>query len=242
MRPVADNVHALGTRGHNFYVLTDGDEATIVDAGCSKEWPKLLAGLDELGMPVEAIRGIIATHAHADHFGFAKRAHQEGLDVQVHEDEKSRAEGTYTGRFAVSANELPIFNLKALRTFLPMVWAGVMRLDHLEQVGTFSDGQRLDLPGGPIAVHTPGHTEGHTMFHLPDVGVLFTGDGLITMNLIGPGQGPQLIDDRFNLDTRQAMRSLDRIVGLDASLLLPGHGPPWSGSPTAAVAIARGER
>ena len=46
MKQVATNTYVLGTRGHNFYVLRDGDQATIVDAGCSREWRKLVAGLE----------------------------------------------------------------------------------------------------------------------------------------------------------------------------------------------------
>ena len=121
-----------------------------------------------------------------------------------------------------------------------MILAGVMKLEHLDEVGTFRDGDHLDLPGRFVAVHTPGHTEGHTMFHCPERGLLFTGDGLITMDLIGSSTGPQMIESRFNRDHEQAMSSLDRIVDLEADLLLPGHGDPWAGSPAEAVALLRG--
>jgi glyoxylase-like metal-dependent hydrolase (beta-lactamase superfamily II) len=120
-----------------------------------------------------------------------------------------------------------------------MIMAGVMKLEHLDKVDTFSDGDRIDLPGHPVAVHTPGHTEGHTMFHLAERGLLFTGDGLITMDLIGSSRGPQLIEQRFNLDHQMARSSLGRIVDLEADLLLPGHGAPWKGSPSEAVALVR---
>ena len=239
MKQIADDIYSLGTRGHNFYILRDGDAATVIDAGCSREWSKLVDGLESIGLPLEAVAGIVATHSHADHFGFAKKAAENGLTVSVHEAEETRALGTYTGRFSASASELPIYNLYALRTFLPMIRAGVMKLAHLDEVGTFRDRDRLDLPGHPVAVHTPGHTEGHTMFHYPEGGLLFTGDGLITMDLIGSSKGPQMIEQRFNLDHQMAISSLDRIVDLEANLLLPGHGDPWTGSPAEAVAKLR---
>ena len=126
-----------------------------------------------------------------------------------------------------------------LVNFLTMVARGVMKLDLLDSVATFGDGDRLDLPGRPVVVHTPGHTEGHVMFHVPDRGLLFTGDGLATMDLLGFGTGPQMLDARFHFDAEQAETSLDRIVDLEADLLLPGHGSPWSGSPAAAVEAVR---
>ena len=242
MQQVAANIWALGSRAHNYFIMRDGDEATVIDAGCSREWRKLLKGLDSIGLPLDAVAGIVATHSHADHLGFGKKAMNEGIGVQVHEAEEARALGTYTGRFAVTPKELPIFSFRTIQNFLPMILAGVMKLEHLDEVGTFSDGDRLDLPGHPVAVHTPGHTEGHSMFHCQTQGILFTGDGLITMDLIGSAIGPQLIDQRFNLDHEQARSSLDRIVELDAGLLLPGHGSAWKGTPAEAVAVVRADR
>lgn len=77
------------------------------------------------------------------------------------------------------------------------------------------------------------------MFHCPEAGILFTGDGLVTMDLLGPGKGPQPMRPVFDVDTSQARASLDRIVDLEAELLLPGHGDSWVGSPADAVAMAR---
>ncbi len=239
MERVAKDTYRLGTRGHNFYLLIEDGEAALIDAGCSGEWPHLTAALASLGLALDAVRGVVVTHSHADHFGLAKQAIDEGIDVSVHEAEETRALGTYTGRYSASASDLPFFNIHALRNFLPMIRRGIMKLSHVETVGTFRDGDVLDVPGRPTAVHTPGHTEGHVMFHSPTRGLLFTGDGLVTMNLLGPERGPQLIEPRFNLDHDQARDSLERLEGLDADLLLPGHGDPWKGSPAEAVATAR---
>lgn len=62
MEQVADNVYRLGTKGHNFYLLRDGDEVTMIDAGCSKEWSQLTSALDSLGLTADAVSGVVATH------------------------------------------------------------------------------------------------------------------------------------------------------------------------------------
>ena len=239
MEQVADTVFALGSEGHNFYLVVEDGEATMIDAGCSGEWKSLTRALDRLGLGIDAVAGLVVTHSHTDHFGLAHRAQSEGIDVRVHRDEEHRALGTYTGDYQVKATQLPFYNIWALRTFLPLLGAGGLRIRRLTSVGTFSHGEQLDLPGHPVAIHTPGHTEGHAMFHLPEVGILFTGDGLITMDVLGPSKGPQMIERRFNHDHVAAWRSLERIVDLDAELLLPGHGPPWEASPAEAIAAAR---
>lgn len=241
MHQVADDVYALGSRGHNFYVLADGEDVTVVDAGCRREWPKLTSALGAIGVSLDQVAGFMITHVHGDHFGLANEAEQRDIRVAVHEEDESRALGTYTGRFAAEASELPVYKPRVVWNMLPMVLSGVTSLEFLDRVETFTDGQRLDVPGHLVAIHTPGHTEGHTMFHCPESGILFTGDGLVTMDLLGPTKGPQMMDDVFSLDGTEALSSLDRIVDLEADLLLSGHGKPWAGSPAEAVALARSQ-
>ena len=236
---VTDGVMRVGSRAHNYYLLIENGRVTIVDAGCSGEWGLLLEAMEAAGVALVSVEGVIVTHAHADHFGLAKKLTEADIDVSVHTDEETRATGRYRGRFAVTPRELPVFRPAVLVNFLTMVVRGIMQLEHVDGVDTFSDGDRIDLPGRPVVIHTPGHTEGHVMFHVPERGMLFTGDGLATMDLLGFGAGPQMLDARFHLDAEQADASLDRIVDIEADLLLPGHGNPWSGSPAAAVEAVR---
>ncbi len=68
------------------------------------------------------------------------------------------------------------------------------------------------------ALHTPGHTEGSTSFHIPSERVLFTGDVLFQGN-VGrvdlPGGDPGLME-----------RSLARVASLPPeTTVYPGHGP-----------------
>lgn len=239
MEQIASNVFRLGSHGHNWYFLRDGDAVTVIDAGCSREWSTLTRALDALKLPLDAVAGFAITHSHADHFGLAKQATEHDLRVAVHADEESRARGTYTGRYAVTPAELPKTNLTAARNFLPMIVAGVLSMDHVDEVETFDDGETLDLPGNPVAIHTPGHTEGHTMFHVPEHGLLFTGDGLVTMDLLSGRTGPRMLDPRFHLDLPTALNSLQRLTDVDAAVLFPGHGNPWFGTPAEAAELAR---
>lgn len=236
---VSDGVMRVGSRAHNYYLLVDDGRVTIVDAGCSGEWSTLLDALEAAGVALVSVEGVIVTHAHSDHFGLAKKLTEADIEVSVHADEETRATGRYEGRFAVTPGELPVFKPAVVFNLLPMVTSGVMKLEFPAGIRTFDDGDQLDLPGNPVVVHTPGHTEGHAMFHVPGRGLLFTGDGLATMDLVGFGTGPQMLDSRFHQDAEQAAGSLDRIVGLEADLLLPGHGKPWHGSPDAAVEAVR---
>ena len=37
-----------------------------------------------------------------------------------------------------------------------------------------------------------------------------------------------MLSSGLNMDTAQALASLDALSGIDADLLLPGHGDPWT--------------
>ncbi len=68
-----------------------------------------------------------------------------------------------------------------------------------------------------VALHTPGHTEGSTCFHLPGQRALFSGDVLFQGN-VGrvdlPGSDPRAME-----------RSLARVAALPPdTLVYPGHG------------------
>ena len=67
-----------------------------------------------------------------------------------------------------------------------------------------------------------------------------TGDALITGHAITGRKGPQLAAGFFHTDAQQAAAALDRIAPLDATVIVPGHGPVWHGTPRDAAAIARG--
>lgn len=65
--------------------------------------------------------------------------------------------------------------------------------------------------------------------HVPIADALFVGDALTTRHVLTGRGGPQPAP--FTDDPAQALDSLDRIAGLSASWVLPGHGAPWQTSP-----------
>jgi cyclase len=78
---------------------------------------------------------------------------------------------------------------------------------------------RLDLTIGDRAVHLlavgPAHTDGDAIVHVPDAGVVITGDILFVEGTPIVWAGP------FS----NWLGACDRILALDAPTLVPGHGP-----------------
>jgi glyoxylase-like metal-dependent hydrolase (beta-lactamase superfamily II) len=66
-------------------------------------------------------------------------------------------------------------------------------------------------------LHTPGHESGHCCFYEGGDKVLFSGD-----NILGYGTAVIHPPDGNMTDY---LKSLERLLGLDIGLILPGHGP-----------------
>lgn len=239
MEEVADGLYRLGRKHHNFYLIVEGGRATVVDAGGSRELPLLEAGLEHLSLTLDNIEALLITHAHSDHIGFARRVADRGVSVRVHEAEAAYAMDGDAGS-QVSMSDVPLWKPRAIVFIAEMLRAGAGRAYRLKEVETVVDGERLDLPGRPRVVATPGHTAGHASYLFEDRMTLCSGDALVTDGLVRGGLDPQLLPDPFHLDAALARDSLDHLEGLDVDLLLPGHGPPWRGPIADAVARARG--
>jgi len=88
------------------------------------------------------------------------------------------------------------------------------------------DGDRLLVGGGGlVAIHTPGHASDHLCFFEESSRILFTGDHVLqgTTSLVVPPDG----------DMTAYLSSLDRVLRLRPSRLLPGHGEPIEAAETA---------
>lgn len=238
MESVADGITRLGTTMHNFYLIEEGGKFTVIDAGCSKELPTLVRALERLGGTLDDVEALLVTHAHADHFGFAKEAQDKGVELRIHEDDVDRATGTFGGK-ALSPADLPWWQPGTIKFLFVLARVGVTKMPHVDSIESMRDGETLELPGKPTVIHTPGHTPGHAMFNLPDRRILFTGDGLVTMNVLGGADGPQMMADPFHSDPDEAFASVERLAYLEDTLILPGHGAGWRGDMTDVVATIK---
>lgn len=236
---VADRVHRLNDGIVNFYLVEDGGKLTLVDAGGARHWDLLLRTLASIGRRLEDLDAVVLTHAHADHTGVAEQARSEaGASVRVHRADAVAATTGVSGKAEIGYGRY-VLRLEAYRTLVTLSRAGGLKIVPVAQVSTFDDGETIDAPGRPRAVHAPGHTEGSCAIHFEDRRVLLTGDCLVTRNPFTGRVGPQIMPAGLNRDSGMALTSLDVFSPLPVDVILPGHGEPWTRGAAEAVSRAK---
>ncbi len=113
------------------------------------------------------------------------------------------------------------------RTAFSLALRGAVKMIPVKEVSSFADGEVIDVPGSPRALHTPGHTPGSAAMAVEKRNTLLTGDAMCTWNPYTGRVGPQIMPSALNMNSAQAMASLDALLAVTAGVWLPGHGDPF---------------
>jgi len=233
---IKPSLHRLGSSLVNSYVIEEGGQVTIIDAGLPGYWRDLPTELAAMGRTLDDVRAVVLTHGDTDHVGFAERLRRErGVPVFVHELDESRARGEIR---KPSTGWGPVKVRPLLRFLAYSGRRSGLRIPPLTEVLTFGDGATLDVPGAPRVVHLPGHTPGSVALRVPELDAIFLGDGFTTRSVLTGELGPRLAP--FTLEPARALASLTRLDGIEATWVLPGHGEAWNSGLAEALRQIRG--
>ncbi|WP_210583947.1 MBL fold metallo-hydrolase [Streptomyces sp. GESEQ-35] len=240
VQQVADGTYLVHGSNTNWVILTEGDAVTLVDTGYPGDRELLLASLAEVGSSPETVTAVLITHAHNDHLGSAEHLRGTyGTPVFLHEAEVPHARRDFLHQVSIGQVLKNGWRPGVLPWAVHALRVGGTAHIPVAEPQPFPAPGPLDLPGRPVPVHTPGHTLGHAAFHLPDAGVLISGDALVSGHPTSRVKGPQLLPDMFHHERARAVTSLETLESLDADVLVPGHGPVHRGPVREAARHAR---
>lgn len=237
VRPGILRIHRAGV---NCYLIVASDGLTLVDAGLPGMWRTLMFALESVGATPDDIEAILLTHGHFDHVGMARRLdHEHRVPSHVHPADRALAEHPYSYRPQRPRGSYLLGYPASIPLIGAMGAAGALWVKGTVAKTDVEPGVALDVPGRPVPVWSPGHTDGHCGFLLEDAGVLFSGDALVTLDPYTARTGPRLVARAATADPEANLVSLDRLACTDARTVLPGHGLPYEDGIRSAVAEAR---
>lgn len=203
-----EGLSALGSPSNqNFisnagFVITPGGVVVIDALGSPALAQRLLGEIRKL--TDQPVTHVILTHYHADHIYGLQALKAAGARVLAHQ----------AGREYLSSDTARL-RLEASRKDLAP-W--VDQDTHLVAADEWLAGKRELVIGGvhfQIRPVGPSHTPEDLVIYLPGEKVLFAGDLVFRNRIPFVGQA----------DSRQWIQALDALLGFDASVIVPGHGP-----------------
>lgn len=220
------HLHRIGNDVVAAHLVVTDEGVTVVDAGLPGHHRDLLGELAGMGRSVADVRGIVLTHGDTDHIGFAERLRRDhDVPVFVHPADAARARGEVKTTLVMGPWRLA----PTAGFFAYAMRKGGLRTTYLTEVTEVGDGEVLPLPGAPRVIALPGHSPGSVAVHVPLADAVLVGDALTTRHVLTGRTGVQPAP--FTDDPDLALDSLGRLAGVEATWVLPGHGPPWRGDP-----------
>lgn len=215
-------------RSVHSYVLVAGREALLVDAAWDTAGARaeLVAALATRGLEPAAVRTVVITHLHVDHFGLAGHLRRLGARIGYHHADvmtllcryrrmdEFRAHSLYWERL----NGYPDDNYPSLSSIEAVEHT---LLDVPEPDLSLEGGEVLELGGFRLRpIWTPGHTMGHLCYYEETRRLLFTGDHVL------PGISPHvgLYVHAIGNPLPNYLRSLELLQEYRPELVLPAHG------------------
>jgi len=222
-----------GLKAVNVYAIADPGGVDLIDAGIAlgPARERLTAGLRQIGYELGDVRNFFVTHIHIDHYSLAielRRAFHSVISLG--EDERANLIATRELMNGRGSTER-FFGFDSLaRLGAAELTAGLDAADRRPPAVIewedpdrwVPDGADLDLRTRTLrAVHTPGHTRGHLVFHDAAAQIMFAGDHVLPQ--ITPSIGFEAAGNRMAL--RDYLSSLGKTLALPDARLLPAHGP-----------------
>jgi glyoxylase-like metal-dependent hydrolase (beta-lactamase superfamily II) len=226
----------------NVYLIEEEDGGiALFDSGLGSAEARaaLAEGFRRLGRSPADLRRIVLSHGHVDHYGNAQNlVEAAGRPVPVHahaadvgkvaaHGQRWRDKMAHYGAYLVRLGVPP----EVLQQLAGELGGGYDLARRVDEVHAIAEGTRLRFRHFEAEVlHMPGHTSGLVCLWVASHGLLLAADHLLERVSPNPiiELGPEG-EEGFFRPLVTYLTSIARTRELPVRLVLPGHGPPFSG-------------
>jgi len=201
----------------NAYVVTNGKQSILIDAGMKKKEKKIVAAIERMQLSPDDIKLIILTHTHYDHCGSLKALQEiTKAKVLVHKAEAACLKKGYT--------EFPKGTM-----WFPKIMSAIGRTigkrlgKYAPVVPAITISKRFNLRAYGIdgyVLPTPGHSAG-SLSVIIEGKYAIVGDTLF--NIFKHSVFPPYANDQKKL-----LKSWEKLLQSKCELFYPGHGKPFT--------------
>ncbi|WP_047865670.1 MBL fold metallo-hydrolase [Rubrobacter aplysinae] len=210
-----DNLHVLtlpmgSDELHPSLILDESAGPVLVDTGLPGQEGEIGSSLSEAGVRTADLGRIVLTHQDLDHVGSCSAlARDSGAQVLAHDEDAPYIDGSLT----------PIKLTPEALEQMPQMREAYEGWQPPRIHAPLRDEDRLDLAGGVLVIHTPGHTPGHVSLYLERTRTLIAGDALTSES--GKLNDP---NPRATPDMDTAWQSVQKLAELDVQNIVCYHG------------------
>jgi glyoxylase-like metal-dependent hydrolase (beta-lactamase superfamily II) len=210
----------------NWIVVRDETGFMLIDSGYPSDRPLVLESIRRLGLRPADARAMLITHGHVDHTGSAAYFSETyGTPILCAPEELAHVQGREKHQVTFGQVIVRAWRPRVLRWMVHVIRAGALKGKPATSAQAWSTDTLSNLPGRPEALLLPGHTPGNAAILLPEATVIAVGDSFVSGHPLSRKDGPQMLHPMFHTDPAAALAATRGLNGLDASVVLPGHGP-----------------
>jgi glyoxylase-like metal-dependent hydrolase (beta-lactamase superfamily II) len=223
VRGLVGGVHLidLGTAGGpevNGAYLVAAREPALVETGPAADLPRLLGGLDQLGVGPGDLAHVLVSHVHLDHAGAAGHLLRRFPSATIWVHERGAPHLADPGRL-VASTARTFGEERMLRLF------GLPEPVPSGRIRVVADGEVVQLGDRSLEVmHAPGHASHHIAIRDADAGAVFTGEAIGCHLPWADCYRPALPPPEVDIDA--GLASIARIRETDPETLLTSHFGP----------------
>ncbi|HEX9344092.1 MAG TPA: MBL fold metallo-hydrolase [Actinomycetota bacterium] len=199
--------------------LLPAERPALIETGPAKVAGEIAAGVTRAGLDAADLAWIVVSHIHLDHAGGVGDLLRTfpNATVVVH---------PAGARHLVDPERLLASSARVYGALMDTVYGGLTPVE-ADRIKAAEDGETLDLGGRRLELlHAPGHAKHHMAVFEPDLGALFTGDGVGVLLPSSPTGVLRPATPPPDFDRDLAVASLRRMAKLDpAHVVLTHFGP-----------------